>query len=205
MDANHLTQLILAYRYWILIPLCFIEGPIVAFVAGALASVGYFNVYLLALIFFVRDIAMDAIMYVIGRFGGETRFAKWFLNKVHVTDEHLQGVHALWERHAGKTMFFSKLSYGLSATFLIVAGLVKLSPKKYFTYAAIVTVLQYGVLLVLGYYFGGAFGTVSRFLDNLGLVVLGVSLFITAYYVFTHFMRVRLLKQEKEEQNTSSQ
>lgn len=200
MSPDTLTHLILQYRYWILIPLCFIEGPIVAFVAGTLASLGYFNLYLLAIIFFARDLIVDGLMYCLGRFGGQTRFARWFLKKVGVTQEHLMGVHRLWEHHAGKTMFFSKLSYGLAGTFLVVAGLVKTSPKKFFTYAALVTVMQYGTLLALGYYFGNAFGTVSSILNNLGFVLLGISLFITGYYVFTHFMRRRLLKQEKEEE-----
>jgi membrane-associated protein len=200
MSPDALTHLILEYRYWILIPLCFVEGPIVAFVAGTLASLGYFNIYLLGVIFFVRDIAVDALMYGIGRFGGETRFAKWFLKKVGVTHEHLAGVHKLWENHAGKTMFFSKLSYGLAATFLVVAGLVKMNPKKFFGYAILVTITQYGILLVLGYYFGSAFGTVSNILNNLALVLLAVSVFITGYYIFTHFMRRRLLKQEKAEE-----
>ncbi|MDE1925312.1 MAG: hypothetical protein KGH79_04020 [Patescibacteria group bacterium] len=201
MSPDALTHLILQYRYWILIPLCFVEGPIVAFVAGTLASLGYFDLYILAAIFFVRDVAVDGLMYVIGRFAGQTRFAKWFLKKVGVTGEHLKGVHKLWENHAGKTMFFSKLSYGLAATFIVVAGLVKMSPKKFFAYAALVTVMQYGTLLVLGYYFGNAFGTVSKVLNNLGLVLLVVSLVITGYYAFTHFMSRRLRQQEKEEES----
>jgi membrane protein DedA with SNARE-associated domain len=199
--GGHIAQLILEYRYWILVPLCFIEGPIVAFVAGALASVGYFNVYLLALIFFIRDIALDAFMYGVGHFGSETRFAHWILKKIKVTEAHLRSVHNLWEKNPGKTMFFSKLSYGLSATFLIVAGFVGMSFKKFITYGAMVTVMQYGVLLVLGYYFGGAFGTISSILNNLGFVILGISIFITGYYVFTHIMRNRLLAKEKAEEN----
>lgn len=192
-----IAHLIIEYRYWILVPLCFIEGPIVAFVAGALASLGYFSMPLLAVIFFVRDVAMDAFMYSVGHFGARTRFAHWILEKIKVTQEHLRSVHNLWEKHPGTTMFFSKLSYGLSATFLIVAGFVGMSFRKFITYGAMVTVMQYGVLLVLGYYFGGAFGTVSSILNNLGYVILGISIFITAYYVFTHIMRNRLLEKEK--------
>jgi membrane protein DedA with SNARE-associated domain len=204
MSPDTITALILHYRYWILIPLCFLEGPIVAFVAGTLASFGYFDIYVLGAVFFVRDIAMDGFMYVVGRFGGETRFGKWLLKKVGVTSEHLRGIHDLWDKYAGRTMFFSKLSYGLAATFLVVAGLVKLSPKKFFAYGALVTVLQYGVLLVLGYFFGNTFETVSNVLNNIGYVLLAVSIFVTAYYVFTHFMRRRLLKQEAKEEELDS-
>lgn len=204
MSPDTISHLILEYRYWILIPLCFIEGPIVAFVAGSLASLGYFNIYLLALLFFARDFAVDAFMYFLGRYGGKTRFAKWFLAKVGVTDDHLHSVHRLWEKNTGKTMFFSKLSYGLAATFLVVAGLVEVSMRKFFAYAILITLVQYGTLLVLGYYFGNAFGTVSKVINNIGYVIGGITLVITAYYLFTHFMRRRLLKQEKAEKETSS-
>jgi membrane-associated protein len=204
MSPDAITHLILEYRYWILIPLTFIEGPIVAFVAGTLASLGYFNIYALAVLFLVRDFLVDAFMYFLGRYGGKTRFAHWFYKKVGITEDHLKGVHGLWERNTGKTMFFSKLSYGLAATFLIVAGIVEVNIKKFFFYAILTTLLQYGVLLFLGYFFGGAFGTVSKILNNIGYVIGGVTIIITIYYLFTHFMRRRLLKQEEAEEKKNS-
>ena len=62
MSPEHLTQLILDYRYWILIPISVIEGPVVAFVAGTLAALGYFNIWVLVLFFFARDMIMDAFI-----------------------------------------------------------------------------------------------------------------------------------------------
>ena len=70
MSVDFITELILQYRYWILIPLSFIEGPVVAFVAGMLASMGYFNIYFLSALFFVRDVGLDGVYYAIGHFGG---------------------------------------------------------------------------------------------------------------------------------------
>ena len=61
MDAQSISHLLLEYRYLVLIPLATIEGPIVAFVAGTLASLRYFNIYALAAVFFIRDVGLDAI------------------------------------------------------------------------------------------------------------------------------------------------
>ncbi|MDP2665084.1 MAG: hypothetical protein Q8P23_00320, partial [bacterium] len=72
MSVDFITELILQYRYWILIPLSLIEGPVVAFVAGTLASLGYFNMSFLAVLFFVRDVGLDGVYYAIGHFGGRT-------------------------------------------------------------------------------------------------------------------------------------
>ena len=110
MSVDFITELILQYRYWILIPLSFIEGPVVAFVAGMLASMGYFNIYFLSALFFVRDVGLDGVYYAIGHFGGRTNFAKRMLNKIGITTDHLEQVRVLWEKRPGWTMFIGKLS-----------------------------------------------------------------------------------------------
>src|SRR5579872_586989 len=110
MSVASMTHLILEYRYWILIPLSFLEGPIVAFIAGGLASLGYFNLYFLAILFFVRDVGLDGVYYAIGYFAAGTAFAKRMLGKLGVTQDHLEGVRLLWKDHAGRTMFVGKLS-----------------------------------------------------------------------------------------------
>ena len=69
MNEQNLVHLLLQYRYWIMIPLSLIEGPVVAFVAGTLAAAGYFNIYALGVYFFTRDMVMDTLFYAFGYFG----------------------------------------------------------------------------------------------------------------------------------------
>ena len=66
MESELIFKLILQYRYWILIPLSLVEGPVVAFFSGTLSSFGYFNLPLLAAIFFIRDITLDILYYILG-------------------------------------------------------------------------------------------------------------------------------------------
>src|SRR5689334_7731486 len=117
MSVEHITTLILEYRYWILIPLSLIEGPIVAFVAGTMAAVGLFNIYLLALLFFVRDVGLDGVYYAIGHFSGRSTFAQKMMHKIGITPDHLDHVRELWERRPGVTMFIGKISYGIASAF----------------------------------------------------------------------------------------
>jgi hypothetical protein len=56
MSVEHLTQLILEYRYFLLIPLTFIEGPMVGFITGALSKLGYFDPFVAFWIFIIRDV-----------------------------------------------------------------------------------------------------------------------------------------------------
>jgi len=196
---DHTTQLIIEYRYWILVPLTFIEGPIVAFIAGTLASAGFFDIYILAALFFVRDVGMDGVYYGIGYWGGRTKFARKMLRKIGITPEHLNDVRELWRNHAGKTMFIGKISYGIASAFIVVAGMVKMPLKKFFGWGAVVAVVQYWSLLLVGYFFGAAFGgTIKTILNNVEYALLGGAILIAGYYGFSWYMRGKFLKADEE-------
>ena len=198
MSLDSITTLIIEYRYWILIPLSFIEGPIVAFITGTLAWLGYFNPYIAFAIFIVRDIVVDAFLYFLGRFGEGTRLARRLQRKLGVTNEHFDDVRTMWERHGFKTMFFSKLSYGVSAALLRAAGMVKMNYYTYFRYAILVALAQYGVLFLLGYYFGNTLGTVSDILHALQYIVAAIFIVAIGYYILTRYMRKKLLEEEED-------
>lgn len=198
MSVDFITQVILQYRYWILVPLSLIEGPVIAFVAGTLAAVGYFNMYFLAALFFVRDVGLDGVYYAIGHFGAKTAFVKRMLAKIGITPDHLEQVRALWERKPFWTMFIGKLSYGIASAFIVVAGTVRMPLGKFFKYGSIVAVLQYGTLLFAGYYLGASVGgSVVRILENVQYVIAFAAVVITGYYLFTWYMRRKFLKEEK--------
>ncbi len=199
MSISFITHIILQYRYWILIPLSFVEGPIVAFIAGTLASFGYFNMYFLAILFFVRDVGLDGVYYSIGYFGGRTTFAGRMLTKIGVTPDHLEKVRLLWARRPGITMLIGKLSYGIASAFIIVAGMIKMPLRLFFAYGAIVAVLQYGTLLFAGYFLGASIGgNVVRIINNVQYVIAVVAVVISAYYILSWSMRKKFLKADKE-------
>lgn len=199
MSVEFATQLILQYRYWILIPLSFIEGPVVAFVAGTLAAVGYFNIYFLAALFFVRDVGLDGVYYAIGHFGGRTAFAKRMLNKIGITTDHLEQVRILWEKKPFWTMFIGKLSYGIASAFIVVAGTVKMPLRLFFKYGIIVAILQYGILLFAGYFLGASLGgNIVTIIENVQYVIAFAAIVISGYYIFSWYMRKKFLKEDRD-------
>src|SRR3989344_3881890 len=203
MSPDIITELILQYRYWILIPLTFIEGPVVAFVAGTLASVGLFNMYFLAVLFFVRDVGLDIAYYATGYFGGRTVFAKRMMEKIGVTENHLEDVRTLWEKRPGWTMFIGKLSYGIASAFIVVAGMVKMPFSLFLRYGILVAILQYGVLLFAGYFLGESLGgSITHILSNVQYAIAAVALAISAYYIFSWYMRRKFLEEEKGTEET---
>lgn len=203
MSVDFITQLILQYRYWILIPLSFIEGPVVAFIAGTFASIGFFDIYFLMGLFFVRDVGLDGMYYAIGHFGGHTAFAERMLHKIGITDDHLEQVRVLWVKRPFMTMFIGKLSYGIASAFIVVAGMVKMPLRIFFKYGILVAILEYGTLLFAGFFLGTSFGgTATRVINNAQYVIGFVAIAISAYYLFTWYIRGKFLKADKEIEET---
>jgi membrane protein DedA with SNARE-associated domain len=197
MPIDSITQLIIDYRYWILLPLTFIEGPTVAFVAGTMAAAGYFNIYALAVLFFVRDMGLDAVYYMMGYYGGRTGFAIRMLAKINITEDHLDNVRAIWEKHPGVTMFIGKLSYGIATAFIVAAGTIKMPLRTFFGYGFIVAILQYGGLLMAGYFLGASFGgNVGELINNAQYFIAFAAIVISGYYIFTWRMRKKFLEKE---------
>lgn len=198
MSPDYITQLILQYKYWILIPLTFIEGPIVAFVAGTLAAVGFFNIYWLALLFFVRDMGLDAAYYAMGYWGGRRPFAQKMLRRIGITHDHLENVREVWDKRPGITMFIGKLSYGIATAFVVAAGMIKMPLRRFFGYGLLVAILQYGVLLYAGYFLGASFGgRVEVIVREVGYVAAVAALLVTLYYLFAWRVRRALLKRDE--------
>jgi undecaprenyl-diphosphatase len=161
MGPESLASRLIAYRYWMLIPLSLLEGPTVAFITGTLAARGYFNPFVVYGIFISKDAVVDGLYYFLGRFGGDTPLVIKALRTVRVTSQDLQHVRTQWHRHGWRTMWVGKLAWGLSPAVLTAAGIVAFPFPRYLSYAVGVALAQYAALLALGYYFGQAIGTLS--------------------------------------------
>lgn len=180
------------YSYWILIPISLIEGPVVAFIAGTLAAAGYFDIYILALLFFISDMGKDGFYYTLGHFGTKTTLAQKFLGKIGVTESHFEEVRLVWEKHPLRTMFFGKLAYGIATGFIVLAGAIRMKLSTFFAYGAIVATLQYGVLLLLGFFFGSVLGgTITHLIQNIQYAIGGITLVAGLYYFTTWQIRRR--------------
>jgi membrane protein DedA with SNARE-associated domain len=200
MDINHISQLLLEYRYFIVIPLAFLEGPLVAFVAATLASLGYFNMGVLAILFFINDVGLDSAYYAGGHYWGKAPWVQRMLKKFNVTPEHLEEVRVLWEKHPARTMFFGKLSYGLASTFMVVAGAVNMRFSTFIKWGAVMAVGQYGIFLGLGYFLGKTFGgTISNVITMLEYTILGVSILAIVWYVAMRYIRSKSKLMSKDD------
>jgi membrane-associated protein len=168
-------QLLLTYRYIILIPLSIIEGPIITVVCGFLVTLGFFNPLVVYVVMVLGDIIGDAGIYYIG-YKGE-RFLKYF----RVTDERLEKAKRYFENNRKKALFASKLAHGIGFTGLIAAGASSVPYKKYFITCGIISVIQSLIMLMIGILFGHAYVLIGKYLDYyaaiVSILVVGIVLF----------------------------
>lgn len=191
MSPDHLTQLIITYRYWIVVPLTFLEGPIVAFVVGTLSAFGYFNPFIAVWIFFLKDMIMDTGFYFLGRYAKNTRFVKRMLHKEGLINESVGTLREQWRTHSFRTMFVAKLPHGFSSVFLTMSGLIEAPLPRFMFYGAIIALAQYGLLFVVGYYFGSLIGVTAGTINTISYILTGLLLVGTAYYIVVWYLRRR--------------
>ncbi len=194
-----LVPLLIHYRYLILFPVAALEGPIVSFVVGTLVAAGYFDPLPAYGILVLGDLIPDTAYYYLGRYGGQALMGK-FAPKIGVKEGHFDVVRALWNDHPGKTMFFSKLAYGLSTPFLVSAGFVGMPLSQFLRYALPVTFAQYAILMALGYFFGNSFKLVSNALTDVELLIAAAVVVGVGYNLMTRFMRTKLLDEERRKE-----
>ena len=204
MPADTITHLLIEYRYWIVVPLAFMEGPIVALNVGVLMAFGYFNPFIVSAIFLVREVTLDAVCYLIGRYGEKSSLVEKYGPKIGLTKEHWDAVEHLWQTHPGKTMFVSKLAYGLSWPFLISAGMTRMPYSRFWYYAIQVTFFQYGGLLILGYYFANSYSIIATSVKGLEYLLLGIVILSVIIYALSNHMRRRLLRMKEEEEKKAA-
>ncbi|MEK9185088.1 MAG: hypothetical protein AAB866_02920, partial [Patescibacteria group bacterium] len=180
MDAT--LALLIKYKYVGLFPLAAIEGPMVSLIVGFLVHLGYLEFIPSYIILILGDIIPDSIYFYIGRLGDHKKITEKYGPKLKGIAGSFEILEKLWRDHPRKTMFFGKLAYSLSIPFLISAGLVKMSFKKFITYAIPATLFQYGLLMLVGYYLGKSFELAINYIKYGGiLIAILLSIFVIAY------------------------
>ncbi len=172
-ESLQVWHLVLAYRYWIILPLACFEGPLVAFIAGALCARGFFEIEFVFCLLLLGDIIPDFGCFLLGRYAAHSAFFGRLVGRRHI-GHPLRVTTALWHRHGFKTMVFGKLSYGLSMPFLVSAGLAGLPLWKFAGYACPVSVLQYALFLASGYYLGWRMNAIASFWQYAPIILAAV-------------------------------
>ncbi len=194
-----MLALLIKYRYAALFPLAALEGPVVSLIAGFLVHLGYIAFIPAYAILILGDVIPDSVYFYIGRLGDHKKIAEKYGPKLKGIAASFEVVEKLWRDHPRKTMFFSKLAYGLSIPFLLSAGLVKMSFGKFMEYTMPATLFQYGFLMLVGYYLGKSFELAVKYVKYGGILIAAVlAVFVIVYIVMLRYARKKIIDMEHE-------
>ncbi len=192
---EQIIQLLEQYGYLILFPIAAVEGPIVALLVGFLIFLGIFQLVPSMIILVLGDLIPDIVYYSIGKFGNKQDFVKKYSAKVRFISDNFHIVEDLWHKHTKKTMMVSKLAYGLSTPLLISAGLVNVKFFKFVTMSFVQSVIQYAVIISLGYTLGHSYQLAAPYVKNAGVIIaIGIIFFAAVYIVIARKARNKILE-----------
>jgi membrane-associated protein len=146
----------------------FLPGDSLLFVAGAVGALVGLPLWLLVSVLIVAALSGDNTNYWIARRVGPTVFddprSRW------LNPRNLHRTHDFYERHGGKTILIARF-VPLMRTFVpFVAGLGRMTYRRFLGYSALAACAWVGSLVPLGYVFGNT--EVVR--GNLTLVIVAI-------------------------------
>ncbi len=192
-----ILNLLMIYRYWILFPLAVFEGPIVSLVTGFLIHIGALSFWPAFVILILGDIIPDSILYFIGYWGGNTKLVQKLISSSDFFNKHFDSVGKLWTEHGRVTMFLGKLAYGMALPFIVSAGIVKIPFKKFISYTIPVTILQYGIIISIGYSSGKLYAAAGKYVDLFYFTIAILIIAIAAIYLVAKYARNKIVSFEK--------
>jgi membrane protein DedA with SNARE-associated domain len=147
-----------------------IEGPIITVIGAFLASLGFFNIWIIFLLSLSGDIIGDVILYILGYLGGAkilSRAERWL--KINFTT--MDKLRRLFTLHGKKTIFYVKSTTGLCWITFILAGTLKMDFKTFLRASFWGGIVWSGFLVISGFFFGYAFEKINDYLKYAGIII----------------------------------
>ncbi len=189
---------LIVYKYWILIPLGIIEGPILAFACGAASSLGYLNPFAAYGILVLCAVLPDFMYYSIGRYGKHLTFSKNPTSRLRKVRDSLTTFEPLWEKYDLVAMTSAELAYGVSSPFIVSAGLSHMLPGRFLRLSFFVSLIHLGFLLLMGYLFASYYLALKNILRDAEIIVgIAAALFLVAFFLSTRYLRLYVDKKYK--------
>jgi membrane protein DedA with SNARE-associated domain len=179
--AHHLTRLLQAYTYPVLLLLVLLEslgiplpGEIALVTAAAYASHGRISIIIVIALAAIGASLGGVLGYWIGVKGGLpliTRYGGY----IGVRKSHVEKAHAFFERNGSKTILFGRFVAVLRTWASVIAGAACMSFAKFVTYNTLGSVVWAIAFGALGFYFGRDLPMLERNISRASFGVFVVS------------------------------
>ena len=201
---EHLNSIISQYGLWtyaILFAIIFVEtglvimpflpGDSLLFAAGAFASKGSLNPFVLTALLSIAAIIGDTVNYWVGRYFGPRAFRT---NSKLLNPKHLERAHEFYERHGGKAIVFARFIPIVRTFAPFVAGMGAMSYGKFIFYNIAGGIVWITLFVWAGYFFG----TIPAVEKNFELVIFAIIGLSVLPMVFEYVKERKRSRAEKQ-------
>lgn len=182
-NLDAVMALIQGYGLWILAPFAIIEGPIATVLAAYLAHEGYMNLAAVYAVCVAGDLIGDALLYLVGRYGAG-RLPVAITQRLGMTEARKLAMTQHFTAKGGRTLMFAKITHSAGLPILIASGMAKMNVTLYMWYNLLGTLPKTAVLVLIGYYFGAAYGLIDAYIYRISLVVFILLIFGGGVYLW---------------------
>lgn len=173
----------------------FLPGDSLLFVAGFLASQGFFSVAILVLLILVAAVTGNMAGYEFGRRIGPRIFNKE--DSLLFKKEHIVRTQRFYEKYGGKTIMIARFMPIVRTFAPILAGVANMRYRVFFAYNVAGAVFWVAGLVLLGYFLGSLVTDIDKYLLPIVLAIIVLS-FLPG---FIHFYQERReMKRRLEEE-----
>lgn len=168
--SQELVHILSFWGYPTVLFFMIIEGPIVTIIAAFLASLGYFNVFIVFGLSVLGDVLGDIILYFIGYFGGHRILlkAEKFLK---IKGSVVEKLREKFRTSGAKIIFYVKATTGLCYITFILAGTARMKISKFIKYSILGGLVWSSFLVIVGYFFGYAADKISEYIKYAGVII----------------------------------
>jgi membrane protein DedA with SNARE-associated domain len=177
IEYQQILEIISFWGYPLMLLLMIIEGPIVTLGAAFMASMGFFNVFIVLLLSIFGDIVGDVILYYIGFFtkrGLIPKQRKFLKSNTGV----VRTIKNSFEKKGAQIIFFTKATTGLCYITFILAGMIKLDFKKFILFSVLGGLVWNSFVVILGYYFGWIAEEIEKYIKFSGWIIFFLAVLI---------------------------
>lgn len=175
----------------------FLPGDSLLFMAGFLASQGFFNIWVLAPLLVVAAVGGDNAGYWTGE-----KLGNWLMKQKEsffFRKKNLIKAQRFYEKHGGKALVIARFIPAVRTFVPITAGIAKMRYKTFFFFNVIGGILWALGMTSAGFFLGNLIPNVDRYL----LPIVGLIILISVIPGVIHFLKER--KTERSEGKTGEE
>jgi membrane-associated protein len=195
LSSQQFLHLLPYWGYPLMFILMIFEGPFVTMIAAFLASIGYFNIFIVFILGLSGDLLGDIGLYHIGYYGGRKILerAERFLR---ISKTSLKTIENKFHQNSGRIIFYVKSTTGLCAITFILAGTLRMKFSKFLKYSFLGGLIWTSFLVFLGYFFGYAAAQISQYIKYAGVVIFtGAIITVIAISLYKKYESKKILEK----------